>query len=87
MTGEQSELNEILDLSLIADVLQILNFWLNLKQVSSDALMVLNMERSDYFKANEAPQYYVDLAFDFLDDKDAPEGKAKRYYVAMHCAE
>jgi hypothetical protein len=27
MTGEQSELNEILDLSLIADVLQILNFW------------------------------------------------------------
>ena len=28
MTGEQSELNEILDLSLIADVLQILNFWL-----------------------------------------------------------
>ena len=35
MTGEQSELNEILDLSLIADVLQILNFWLNLKQVSS----------------------------------------------------
>lgn len=26
-------------------------------------------------------------AFDFLDDKDAPEGKAKRYYVAMHCAE
>lgn len=43
--------------------------------------------RSDYYKANEAPQYYVDLAFDFLDDKDAPEGKAKRYYVAMHCAE
>lgn len=39
MTREQSELNEILDLSLIADVLQILNFWLNLKQVSSDALM------------------------------------------------
>lgn len=39
MAGEQSELNEILDLSLIADVLQILNFWLNLKQVSSDALM------------------------------------------------
>ena len=52
-----------------------------------DLYYVLNMERSDYFKANEAPQYYVDLAFDFLDDKDAPEGKAKRYYVAMHCAE
>lgn len=30
---------------------------------------------------------YFGLAFDFLDDKDAPEGKAKRYYVAMHCAE
>lgn len=52
-----------------------------------DLYYTLNMMRSDYYKANEAPQYYVDLAFDFLDDKDAPEGKAKRYYVAMHCAE
>ena len=52
-----------------------------------DLYYVLNMKRSDYFKANEAPQYYVDLAFDFLEDKDAPEGKAKRYYVAMHCAD
>lgn len=50
-----------------------------------DLYYVLNMERSDYYRANEAPQYYVERAFDFLDDKDAPEGKAKRYYVAMHC--
>lgn len=92
MTGEQSELNEILDLSLIADVLQEVAKAMNIDWASKnynlyDLYYVLNMERSDYFKANEAPQYYVDLAFDFLDDKDAPEGKAKRYYVAMHCAE
>lgn len=41
--------------------------------------------QSDYYKADEAPQYYVERALDFLNDKDAPEGKAKRYYVAMHC--
>lgn len=45
------------------------------------------MVRSDYYKDGQAPQYYADLAFDFLEDKDAPEGKAKRYYLAMHCAE
>lgn len=50
-----------------------------------DLYYVLNMERSDYYKADEAPQYYVERALDFLNDKDAPEGKAKRYYVAMHC--
>lgn len=33
----------------------------------------------------QAQNFY--LAFDFLEDKDAPEGKAKRYYLAMHCAE
>lgn len=52
-----------------------------------DLYYVLNMERSDYYKAEEAPQYYVDRAFDFLEDKDAPEGKAKRYYVAIHCVD
>lgn len=45
------------------------------------------MVRSDYYKDGQAPQYYADLAFDFLEDKDAPEGKAKRYYLAMHCVE
>ena len=38
MATEQQELTEIIDLSLIADILQIINFWLNMKQVSSDAL-------------------------------------------------
>ena len=57
MTGEQSELNEILDLSLIADILQILNFWLNLKQVSSDALMqeLKNQDSSYLDKLIEGP--------------------------------
>lgn len=50
-----------------------------------DLYYTLNMIRSDYFKDSQAPQYYVDLAFDFLEDKDAPEGKAKRYYYAMNC--
>lgn len=52
-----------------------------------DLYYTLNMVRSDYYKDGQAPQYYADLAFDFLEDKDAPEGKAKRYYLAMHCAE
>lgn len=52
-----------------------------------DLYYTLNMVRSDYYKEGQAPQYYADLAFDFLEDKDAPEGKAKRYYLAMHCAE
>ena len=52
-----------------------------------DLYYTLNMVRSDYYKDGQAPQYYADLAFDFLEDKDAPEGKAKRYYLAMHCTE
>ena len=52
-----------------------------------DLYYTLNMARSVYYKDGQAPQYYADLAFDFLEDKDAPEGKAKRYYLAMHCAE
>lgn len=61
MTGEQSELNEILDLSLIADVLQILNFWLNLKQVSSDALMqeLKNQDSSYLDKLIEGNRLYL----------------------------
>lgn len=58
---------------------------INPEQLQKFLYYVLNMERSDYYKADEAPQYYVERALDFLNDKDAPEGKAKRYYVAMHC--
>ena len=67
MTGEQSELNEILDLSLIADVLQILNFWLNLKQVSSDALMQeLKNQDSSYLDKLTAALWKIKAALKWL---------------------
>ena len=72
----------------VSDVAKAMNIdWTTKNYNLYDLYYVLNMERSDYYKANEAPQYYVDHAFDFLEDKDAPEGKAKRYYVAMHCVD
>ena len=45
---------------------------------------VLNMVYSDYYGAvpNELSSYYK-LARSFLMDKDAPEGKALKYYLAM----
>lgn len=52
-----------------------------------DLYYVLNMERSDYYEADQNPQYYVTRAFDFLEDKDAPEGMAKRYWFAKTCLE
>ena len=42
-----------------------------------DLYYTLNMMRSDYYKANEAPQYYVDLAFDFLDSQRCSRGQSK----------
>lgn len=46
---------------------------------------VMNMMYSDYCKAArknsvDRPEFYADLAAAFLDDKDAPEDKAWRYY-------
>lgn len=49
-----------------------------------DWYFVLNMMYSDYYKSGRSDDTYFELAHDFLDDKDAPEGKAKRYYLAMH---
>ena len=45
---------------------------------------VMNMIYSDYYGAipNET-SYYVKLAEKFIKDKDAPEGKALKYYLAM----
>jgi len=45
---------------------------------------VMNMIYSDYYGSvpNEL-SYYVKLAKKFLMDKDAPEGKALKYYLAM----
>lgn len=48
-----------------------------------DWYYVLNMIYSDYYKAGRSDDTYIELACDFLDDKDAPEDKAKKYYKAM----
>ena len=45
---------------------------------------VMNMMYSDYYKAGGSDvNFYVELAKAFLMDKDAPEGKALKYYLAM----
>jgi hypothetical protein len=46
---------------------------------------VMNMIYSDFFGAipNEVGNY-VKMAKKFLDDKDAPKGKAYHYYMTMH---
>lgn len=45
---------------------------------------VMNMMYSDYYKAgNGNTNFYVELSKAFLMDKDAPEGKALKYYLAM----
>ncbi|MBP5698837.1 MAG: hypothetical protein J6W96_04865 [Alphaproteobacteria bacterium] len=49
----------------------------------ADWYYVLNMIYSDYYKSGRSDETYIGLAKDFMDDKDAPEGKAKRYYKAM----
>nr|DAG89103.1 MAG TPA: hypothetical protein [Ackermannviridae sp.] len=46
---------------------------------------VMNMMYSDYCKVArknsvDRPEFYADLAAAFLEDKDAPEDKAGRYY-------
>ena len=45
---------------------------------------VMNMIYSDYYGVfpNDT-SYYVKLAEKFIKDKDAPEGKALKYYLAM----
>ena len=48
-----------------------------------DWYYVLNMIYSDYYKSGRSDDTYIELAYDFLEDKDAPEDKAKRYYKAM----
>lgn len=39
---------------------------------------VLNMIYSDYYKSGRSDETYIGLAKDFLDDPDAPDGKAKK---------
>ena len=48
-----------------------------------DWYYVLNMIYSDYYKSGRSDDTYIELAKDFMDDIDAPDDKAKRYYLAM----
>lgn len=49
-----------------------------------DWCYVMNMIYSDYYGAipNDA-MYYVKMSRKFLEDRDAPKGKAYHYYLAM----
>ena len=50
-----------------------------------DFCYVLNMIYSDYYGAvKDDTDTYIQMAIKFLSDKDAPEGKAYKYYMAMH---
>lgn len=49
-----------------------------------DWYYVLNMMYSDYYKSGRSDDTYIELAYDFLDDKDGPHGKAKKYYKMIN---
>lgn len=49
----------------------------------ADWYYTLNMVYSDFYSGDKSTKDYVEMASDFLDDMDAPEGKAKKYYLAM----
>lgn len=48
-----------------------------------DFFAVLNMMYSDYFSNSFTQQQYIQLARDFIDDKDAPEDKTLRYFCEI----
>lgn len=48
-----------------------------------DFYVALNMMYSDYHSTGKNAEYYVELAEDFLGDKDAPHNKMRRYMTAM----
>lgn len=54
----------------------------NLVAMASQAMMKKMLASDEMYKQWQA---FSKKPLDFLNDKDAPEGKAKRYYVAMHC--
>jgi hypothetical protein len=49
-----------------------------------DWYVALNMIYSDYYKSGRSDDTYIELAYDFLADEDAPAHKMKKYYKAMH---
>lgn len=51
----------------------------------SDWYAVLNMMYSDYYNPKFDTADYVQLANDWLRDKDVPDGKTLRYYYCVVC--
>ena len=48
-----------------------------------DWYFVLNMIYSKHYKAGRSDETYIELAYDCFEDKNVPEGVAKKYYKAM----
>lgn len=48
-----------------------------------DFYAVLNMVYSDYYNSKFDTNTYVDLAKDWLNDSDVPEGKTLKYYMLI----
>lgn len=51
----------------------------------SDWYAVLNMMYSDYYNPKLGTSDYIQLAIDWLRDKDVPDGKTLRYYYCVVC--
>lgn len=49
----------------------------------ADFYAVLNMMYSDYYSSNFSTDTYVELAHNWLDDVDVPEGKTLKYYMRV----
>ena len=48
-----------------------------------DFFVALNMMWSDHYNPKRAEEEYISLACEFLDDKDAPKNKMRRYMEVM----
>lgn len=50
-----------------------------------DWYAAMNMAYSDYYNPKFDTNTYIELAKDFIDDKDSREGKLLRYYMYVVC--
>lgn len=52
----------------------------------SNTIVALNdkVSKSDYYKSGRSDDTYIELAHDFLEDKDGTENKVKKYFKAMY---
>lgn len=50
----------------------------------ADWYYTLSMMYSDFYNPGRSDSDYIEMARDFLADSDAPECKAKKYYLAMN---